>query len=856
MEGGPLVVRMLEDVERFRQGLRSEQSEERYASVRALRMLGANARGTAADVLRLALEETSWRVQVEAAETFAAMGVEIEPYRGMLVEALEITQYEGLMNVSFLLHALGRQAQPLRDDIVRLLQREQDVPAYFLLGCLAQLEPMEESLRLLRGMVETRGRELLFFFVETFGKMGEVVLPMLREGMEGSERITRLVCAAAVWSQAEEADARALLESAQHDAEDIEASCVASCLLVRLGLWGSVSSLFGRLDQITDKGLFSLALSSICNLAHEAPDWVVEKMRGLLLQRDPARLEQVLAACGRLGRLGGALGADLGFLFRQTWDLWVSRRAPVSFRLLLRDRFPLWFPSEPQTPKSAPRQIDPQLFPDTFSSSERRVELRMWSEPLLFRLIDTLDSAGVVDSLRIRQPLGALLLAEDLSWSLRHASAEALGREIHEEDLSPMLRAASRTTDDELASGVLLGLERKLEIAKVLAEIASTSERSARASLCLQSLGTTEVVGEGLRWFQDERLVKACRQKERMVMLEGFLKHRDPEIALVAARVCLLLGESARAGSLYAEWLRDAKKLPYVGEMLRRLIRCAEEGEGAGWKQEAEAVCPDWMDSKNPMVRLLSAVWLRAVGGVERADLFVDGGGVFEENDGALWKAWLTAQGWGVAEVQEHLQVCAGKWEIADLMSVLFAPVWEDVWRERCLFRMAEHLVERHVVRFGAWPRVALDEIIRVRVAWSQGACSCAEMQAAYLQVHALQWDALLLRNQQEHFSTQRVSSLYLLSVVLQAILRPRIGREPSFVIQALLAAQEFYFVHAVGDGLHPEARTKVCEVEARVAFGAWMGEQIAQVWGHFEQTQASLAHWRKEDDALLFSGT
>jgi hypothetical protein len=138
-------------------------------------------------------------------------------------------------------------------------------------------------------------------------------------------------------------------------------------------------------------------------------------------------------------------------------------------------------------------------------------------------------------------------------------------------------------------------------------------------------------------------------------------------------------------------------------------------------------------------------------------------------------------------------------------MGVLFAPIWEDAWRERCLFRLAEHLVERHLGRFGAWPRAAFGR--------DHPCARSVEPRGLFMRRDASSvssssrdtLDALLLRNQQEHFSTQRVSSLYLLSVILQAIFRPRIGREPSFVIPALLAAQEFYFAHAVGDGLCTE---------------------------------------------------
>jgi|GEM_PF-4614183 len=897
VEGGPLVVRMLEEVERFRQGLRSERSEERYASVRALRMLGKKAQGTAADVLRLALGDGAWRVQVEAAETFAGMGVDIEEHREALVQALRAPGHEWLVNASFVLHALGSQAQPLRGEIVRLLRQEQDVSSYFLLGCLAQLEPIEENARILRGQIEKRGRELLFFFVEAFCKMGPRVLPVLREGIETHKPIVRLVCAASLWAQCRDAEAMALLEAARED--DAEVSCVASCLLVRLGLWQPVDGLFKKTNWIQDRGLFSLMLSSICNVAHEAPDWVVEKMRGLLEQRDPALLESVFAACGRLGRLGGALSADLMLLFRQVWGLWVTRRAPVSFRLLLRDRFPLWFPWNTQEPDHV-RMFGPKIFPEDGRDSETQAEWRRWAESLLFRLIDTVDSGGLVDALRLRKPLEALLMAEDLSWTLRHAAAEALGRQIHEEELSPMLRAASRATDHELVSGVLLGLERKMEIAKVLAEIAEASkgvcaprylgdlERSVEAD----AVGEKPRGEERLAWYQSERLFESCRQKERKAMLEGFLKHRDAEVAWLGARLFLLTGEAERVRPLVREWLDDARWLVYGEEVLRRLIRSAESGEGEPWKEDAQAICAVCANSDIPMIRLLSAVWGRMLGldipqeadwveeteateaadwveeteetkeadmaeEIEAADLTegIEAADLVEETEEKLWRAWWVSQGWEEADVRSFVQGRAGRWKMSDIACVLFAPVWGESWCERCMLRLVGHLVGRYLGQFGAWRRADVAEMVEMRVGWSKGVVSCEQMQAAYVQATDLHWDALLLRNQQEHFSTQRINGVYHLSVVVQTVLRPGIGREPSIILQALLAAQEFHLVCAVEDGVHPEAWIRAQEADARVRFCDWMGGILAEEWANFEMAQAAVQRWRKEGDALLFSG-
>lgn len=875
-------MRMLEEVERFRQGLRSERSEERYASVRALRMLGKKAQGTSAEVLRLALGDGSWRVQAEAAETFAQMGVDIEEHREALVQALRAPGHEWLVSASFVLHALGPQAQPLRGEIVRVLRQEQDVSSYFLLGCLAQLEPLEENARILRGQIEKRGRELLFFFVEAFCKMGPRVLPVLREGIEIHKPIVRLVCAASLWAQCRDAEARALLEAAQED--EAEISCVASCLLVRLGLWEPVDELFKKSDWIQDRGLFSLMLSSICNVAHEAPDWVVEKIRGLLVQREPALLESVLAACGRLGRLGGALSADLMLLFRQVWGLWVTRRAPVSFRLLLRDRFPLWFPWNTQEPDHV-RIFGPKIFPEDGSDSELQADRRRWAESLLFRLIDTIDSAGLVDALRLRKPLEALLMAEDLSWMLRHAAAEALGRQIHEEELSPMLRAASRATDHELVSGVLLGLERKMEIAKVLAEIADAS-RGVCAPRYLGGLGRSieaDAVGEKprgeerLAWHQSERLLESCRQKERKAMLEGFLNHRDADVAWLGARLFWLLGEAERVRPLVREWSSDARWFVYGEDVLRRLIQSAEAGEAEPWKEEAQAICAVCAKSDIPMIRLLSVVLGQMMGSdvslkpvsseddqrESRASQNTEETGETEQAESTentekgeegLWRGWWFSRGWEEADVRSFVQERAGRWEMSDLVSVLCAPVCGDSWRERCMLRLVGHLVERHQGQFGAWWRADVAEMVETRVGWSKGAVSCEQMQAAYVQATDLHWDALLLRNQQEHFSTQRVNGMYHLSVVLQAVLRPSIGREPSMILQVLLAAREYSLVCAVEDGLHPEAWVQAQEAGAQFRFCDWMGRMLAEEWANFELAQAAIQRWRKEGDALLFS--
>ncbi|MCB9643911.1 MAG: hypothetical protein H6728_12620 [Myxococcales bacterium] len=845
------MARMVEDIERFRQGLSSEKSEVRYASVRGLRVLGHQAREVAGELLRVALEDPSLRVQVEAAEAFSLVGPDVKAFEETLVGALLSPQYELLVNASFVLHSLGRQAQPLRDSLVRSLQQVYEMPLYFLLGCLATLEPLEENARIIRDLIEERGRYLLFFFVESLCKMGPRVHAILREGMQSEGTTTRMVCAAALWSQTQDAEAMGILEQTQRDGDTPEIICAASALLIRLGhVEKGQAGLFSQLPHVREGGLFALMLGTLCNVAHEAPQGTLQVLRTLLYERDPERLEQIIGAVGRTGRLGSELCADLAFFFRQAWELWVARRAPVSFRLLLRNRCPAWLPSSGQQPQPALRQIDPQLFPDTLSDNERRLALHRWAEPLLFRLIDTIDSSGQLDPLRLREPMGYVLIAEDVSWSLRHAAAEAIGRQPREEELSRMLRAAVRSSDTELAHGVLMGLERNLEIALIFAGLAQGGGVS--------SLSPPES-SEGaaswtLAWHQSAAFLDACRQPERLSLLGEFLKHAEYEIRLLAGRILLLLGHTQPMRSLFRALLSDRKMLFLWSDALRRMFRWLGDGAPTWLQEDVEALCTPILQMNLPLLQSLSGALLTMAGHPLKPEDMDVLESACTEDEAANWLAWIKAQQHSLASIQAVFVKEETFSKASSLVEILCSKVWEDPWKERFLLRLATHLIGMHLERFGPWPGLVLEDIVATRESWRKGQRASHEMQQLYAEVTGVFWDTLLLRNQQEHFSTPRINSIYQLMQFLQLILRPRAVQEPNTIFQALVAAQELQVSHALGDGLHPESIAQQLEREARVACCSWMGEQLRTLFAELQQTQEHVQQWREKDQELLFS--